>query len=204
MFMMVFIYHIIPVFHQYKNWMLLFKILVFFILRMCRCVCPGPRIHYRLCQQTGQLESRPMRYTSGVFIKEHFIFLLQSLTLPHSATQFMYRRRILRTFHIAVDFYLVLYKGQGRGRGQREPSSPAGAKWIHIVPLANPYLPHRDKVNSLCPGRGGRGEGRRLSLPSPLPLPRPLSLCRRGEEGGQGEDLWKGTLPLPRPLYRTS
>ncbi len=48
---------------------------------------------------------------------------------------------------------------------------PTGTKWIHFVPrlpLATPSLPHRDKVNSLRPGRGGRGRGGGLFLlPSP-------------------------------------
>jgi hypothetical protein len=35
----------------------------------------------------------------------------------NSDDSFMYRRGILRTFHIAVDFEIVLYEGLGRGRG---------------------------------------------------------------------------------------
>ncbi len=37
---------------------------------------------------------------------------------------FMYRRRILRTFHIAVDFQIVLKRGlYGRGKGGGEAST---------------------------------------------------------------------------------
>jgi hypothetical protein len=50
----------------------------------------------------------------------------------------MYRRHILRTFHIAVKFLIVLHKWRGRGRGEGEPSS---------------HPP------SLCPGWGGEGGG---------------------------------------------
>jgi hypothetical protein len=57
------------------------------------------------------------------------------------------RRRILRTFHIAVDFKLVLVKGRGGGRG--------GGSAL----LPSPSLPCRDEVNSLCPCGGG-GTGR--------------------------------------------
>ncbi len=45
-------------------------------------------------------------------------------------------------------------------KGPTPPSPPPS--------LPSP-LPHRDKVNSLCPGRGGRGRGGELFLPPPPP-----------------------------------
>jgi hypothetical protein len=56
----------------------------------------------------------------------------------------------------------------------------------------------RDKVNSLRPGRGGRGRGGGLSLP-----PSPLSPCVPVEEGGVGGGSGGGPLEGVGPKHHT-
>jgi len=66
-----------------------------------------------------------------------------------SSNIFFYRRRILRTFHIAVDFLIVLYEGL-YGRGEME--SPPPAKQVPFGP----------KKGSIC--RAPRNEFARIRI----------------------------------------
>jgi hypothetical protein len=79
----------------------------------------------------------------------------------------MYRRRIIRTFHIAVDFLTCSVQRAREGRGEVEHSPPL------------PLPPCRDEVHSFCPGGGGSGwlEGQSEFT---------FSLCGRGK-GRKGE-----------------